>query len=358
MTPAPHPSGPQQGRLQPHWSARIENVKNAVVSGVLDTVGWVLRIKPFTGFGTPGCVRIIARVLWARPSAPADYHDQPVWDMRSMAVRGWRSFISQVAPHQDVRIHLDGREYAVRSDRSGLVDVELDADLPPGVHIARIATTTENTVTAEVHVHSPDEAFGVVSDIDDTVVVTWLPRPLLAFWNAFVIPQTSRRAVAGMAMLYQRIARAHTSAPFVYLSTGAWNVFPVLQRFLYKNGYPDGPLLLTDWGPTNTGFFRSGRAHKERTLETLVEQFPHARWLLIGDDGQHDPAIYAAFARAHPENVAAVAIRELTEPEQVLSSGLRARRHPDLPADSPVVWVQGADGHALLHGLRREGIVP
>ncbi|WP_240613227.1 App1 family protein [Brachybacterium endophyticum] len=349
---------PESAALQPHWSARIEDVKNAAVAGLLDTFGWVLRIKPFTGFGTPGRVRVIARVLWARPTAPSDYHDQPVWDMRSMAVRGWRSFLSQVAPHRDVRIELGDSVFLARSDRSGLLDVQLEADLEPGVHIARISTTSENVVTAEVHVHSTEGDFGIVSDIDDTVVVTWLPRPLLAFWNAFVIPQTSRRAVPGMANLYQHVARSSPSAPFVYLSTGAWNVFPVLQRFLYKNGYPDGPLLLTDWGPTNTGFFRSGREHKERTLEQLAREFPDTKWLLIGDDGQHDPAIYAAFARSHPQNVAAVAIRELTESEQVLSSGLRARRHPDLPADSDVVWVQGPNGHALLHALRREDLIP
>jgi phosphatidate phosphatase APP1 len=44
-----------------------------------------------------------------------------------------------------------------------------------------------------------------------------------------------------------------------YLSTGAWNVAPAVRRFLGRHGYPQGPMLLTDWGPTNTGWFRSGR---------------------------------------------------------------------------------------------------
>ncbi|MCL6423075.1 DUF2183 domain-containing protein [Brachybacterium sp. JHP9] len=342
---------------KPHWAARIENVKNEAVSRALSGVGWELRIKPFTGFGRSGAVRVIARVLWARPSAPADYHDQPVWDMRSMARRGWRNFVSQVAPGRSVRIEIAGQVFHERTNRAGILDVTVPAALEPGVHIARLRTSAVNEVTAKVFVPSPDEQFGVVSDIDDTVMVTLLPRPALAFWNAFVIPQTSRRAVPGMAMLYQRILRQHPEAPFVYLSTGAWNVFPVLRRFLYKNGYPDAPLLLTDWGPTNTGLFRSGSDHKVQALESLAREFPQVKWLLIGDDGQHDPAIYSEFARRHPGSVAAIAIRELSDSEQVLSSGLRHRAAIGERSAEGIVTVSGPDGHSLLHALRSEDVL-
>ena len=57
-------------------------------------------------------------------------------------------------------------------------------------------------------------------------------------------------------------SRAHPGAPVIYLSTGAWNVAPTLTRFLSRNLYPAGPLLLTDWGPTHDRWFRSGREHK------------------------------------------------------------------------------------------------
>ena len=62
----------------------------------------------------------------------------------------------------------------------------------------------------------------------------------------------------------------HPDAPVIYLSTGAWNTSPWLTRFLRRNGYPDGPMLLTDWGPTNTGWFRSGQDHKHAQLHRLA----------------------------------------------------------------------------------------
>ena len=146
----------------------------------------------------------------------------------------------------------------------------------------------------------PKVRFGIVSDIDDTVMVTALPRPLLAAWNTFVLDEHARAAVPGMAVLYERLVTAHPGAPVLYLSTGAWNVAPTLTRFLSRHLYPAGPLLLTDWGPQQDRWFRSGQEHKRATLRRLATEFPDMQWLLIGDDGQHDPELYAEFARSTP----------------------------------------------------------
>ena len=278
------------GADRPHWAARAEDVKNRLVGSTLRRLRWDLRLQPFHGYGSETQARVLAKVLYASPRTSADFHDQPVHDMRTVAVRGWRNFTSQVAPHRTVHIRLGGEEFTVRADRSGIVDATLEVSLSPGVHQAVLWTVPGNEVTADVTIVPPEARVGMVSDIDDTVMVTWLPRPLLAFWNAFVVHQSSRQVVPGMPMLYQRLAREHPHMPVFYLSTGAWNVFPVLKRFLYRNGYPDGPLLLTDWGPTHTGFFRSGPEHKTRSLERLAAAYPDVRWILVGDDGQHDPA--------------------------------------------------------------------
>jgi phosphatidate phosphatase APP1 len=349
--------GSRSERGRPHWAARVEDAKNLTVGRALRRLHWDLRLQPFHGYGTSDRVRVLAKVLYASPGTPASFHDQPVHDMRTMAVRGWRNFAGQVAPHRTVHIQLGDRRFEVRADRSGIVDAVLDVELEPGEHQAVLWTVPGNEVTAHVTVIPAAARVGLVSDIDDTVMVTWLPRPLLAFWNAFVVHQSSRQVVPGMPMLYQRLVRQYPSLPVVYLSTGAWNVFPVLKRFLYKNGYPDGPLLLTDWGPTNTGLFRSGRDHKENSLEQLAEDFPEMRWILIGDDGQHDPSIYADFASEHPELVEAIAIRQLTESEQLLAHGTLRPLERLIRTDDAPRTAKAPDGHGLLTELQRTGVI-
>ena len=163
---------------------------------------------------------------------------------------------------------------------------------------------------------------------------------------------------SGMAAMPQRAQGPHPGALVLYLSTGAWNVAPTLTRFLARHDYPAGPLLLTDWGPTNTGWFRSGTAHKRAALERLTRELPQVRWLLVGDDGQHDPEVYGAFVAAHPDRVRAVAIRHLTPTEQVLSRGLVAAAEPGRPATVPAVpWVVAADGLGLAERLGGRGLL-
>src|SRR5699024_12159267 len=80
-----------------------------------------------------------------------------------------------------------------------------------------------------------------------------------------------------------------------YVSTGPWNVAQTLTRFMTRNLFPLGPMLLTSWGPTENRWFRSGMAHKGNALNRLAADFPQITWTLVGDDGQHDPELYTYF---------------------------------------------------------------
>ena len=79
------------------------------------------------------------------------------------------------------------------------------------------------------------------------------------------------------------------------------------------------------------------------------------RWLLIGDDGQHDDEIYTTFTAEHPQNVVGVAIRRLSPAEAVLAGGRTAVN--DHSAAS-VPWVTESDGAGLLERLEAIGVVP
>ena len=186
-------------------------------------------------------------------------------------------------------------------------------------------------------------------------MVTALPRPFLAAWNTFVLDEHARTPVAGMAVLYERLTRSHPGAPVIYLSTGAWNVAPTLTRFLERNLYPRGPMLLTDWGPTHDRWFRSGQEHKRESLARLAVDFPGFEWLLIGDDGQHDEELYGDFAAQHPENVAAIAIRQLSTGEAVLAGG--RSRAAEREEGSPVRWFFAPDGAGLSEQLTGAGLL-
>lgn len=328
-----------------HRAARIEDAFHRWRERRGRRRGLVTTIVPYAGYGTAGWVRVLSRVVLARPENPAR--------QRAEKVRGWRSFFSIPVEAAQVTISIAGTDHRVTPDRGGVVDVRIEADLEPGWQVVGLRAHDTEEVTAPVFIVDPEQRFGIVSDVDDTVMVTALPRPFLAAWNTFVLDEHARTPVAGMAVLYERLMREHPGAPIIYLSTGAWNVAPTLTRFLERNLYPRGTLLLTDWGPTHDRWFRSGREHKRTNLERLAREFPDLRWLLIGDDGQHDEALYGAFATAHPGNVAAVAIRQLSPGEAVLAGG----RSHGTDVDAPVPWFSAPHGAGLAEALTGAGLL-
>jgi phosphatidate phosphatase APP1 len=254
-----------------------------------------------------------------------------------------------------VTIRIGDRTHVVASGRDGYLDVRLPADLEPGWATALLSVGDAEPVAAALRVVGPSTRLGVVSDVDDTVIQTMLPRPLVAFRNAFLVRETARRTVSGMAELYREILEAHPDAFVVYLSTGAWNTAPALTGFLDRHRYPPGPLLLTDWGPTPQGWFRSGQEHKRAQLARLFEELPDLQWLLVGDDGQHDPAVYAEAATEHPGRVVGIAIRELTAAEHVVVHGspVASGSHDEV-GPTPV---SAPDGFGLREGLRARGLL-
>lgn len=361
MTETPHPS------QRPHLAAVLEDRFYEAAGWLLRRVGWRPRTEAYTGYGSPHRVRVLARVLLAptgRVAADNAYR---------AGRRGFRHYLTVPAPHRRVEIRVGGAREIVRTDRAGYVDVQVDVPDAPALPAGwQRATLTDPDVPEAAVTHAPllivgaDVRFGVLSDIDDTTMVTSVPRPLLAAWNTFVRHSSKRRAVPGMPELYRQLREAYPQSPFVYVSTGAWNTALTLRTFLARNTYPAGPLLLTDWGPTMTGWFRSGQAHKDASIELLMSWFPHVRWLLVGDDGQHDTAIYARAVERRPDQVAAVAIRRLRPAEQVLAgnppdggagAGSEGAALEGSGRRAAVPTVTGPDGHELAERLREVGVL-
>ncbi len=344
--------------------------------------GWVPEIIPYAGYGSAAAVKIMARALMVKPkNAPARLNlnfllrqgsrlnidavrdfARPVIQRGAQAQRGWRQFFTTQVGFLPVTVRIGKKIIHTRTDRNGYLDLLVEGHgLQPGWQEVNITPLHGKCVPAPVMIVPESETTGIVSDVDDTIMVTWLPRPALAAWNSFVKHTNTRQAVSGMAELYREILAKKPDVPIFYLSTGAWNTYSTLLEFISAYRYPVGPLLLTDWGPTPTGLFRSGSEHKKTQLRNLLIMFPRLKWILVGDDGQHDPLIYDELAREHPSRVKIIMLRELGTVEQVLSHGTPEATEPsrndsDIERQGTLV-VRGKDGYAIrekLLGAARE----
>lgn len=329
---------------KPFFAARIEDKINRQVDRTVRGRDWHERVIGYPGYGSSKFVRVLARVVLAPPDDAVPDELGGLLDRR-----GWRNFTMVPAVTAEVTATVNGSDYQIRTDRNGYVDLRLPArGMEPGWHEITLRSGRSEPVQVPMQIIDPEQEWGLVSDIDDTVISTSLPRPMVAAWNTFVLAENARQAVPGMSELYAKLLADHPDAPVVYVSTGAWNTAPTLVRFFRHHDYPRGCMLLTDWGPTNSGWFRSGQEHKRMCLRDLAIDFPKVKWILIGDDGQHDPTLYGEFADAHPDRVRVVGIRQLTPGEQVLAHGTPSSlTQPDGTRLTEVPEVRAPDGRSL-----------
>jgi phosphatidate phosphatase APP1 len=319
---------------------RVKARLNRTLSSAARRRGWTTAALGYPGYAAAGRARVRGRLLLAPAGTdPSARRDIP----------GWRRLLTLEQPHGEIDVTLGGSRVRARADEAGLVDVTLTAALPPGRAMALLHPEDRPPVPAPVHVVAPGAPRGVVCDIDDTVWITGIRHPLRAAWRTFAGNGSTRRPVAGMAVLLTRLVAGAPHAPVVYLSNGPWNLAGPITDFLRRHGFPAGALLLTDWGISPRAWFRSGRAHKRSSLERLATDLPGVQWVLVGDDGEHDPEIYRDFARSHPGHVAAIALRT------VAPFGTSPPESEDRVGPVPVV--RAGDGRALAHLLDRTGVL-
>jgi phosphatidate phosphatase APP1 len=323
-------------------------VEDAAQAGVV-RLAWRLgrreiTVLPFIGYGTPQRAHVRGRVVLGRTAAPtvsaAGRSPAPARRVRRAAGnagRGWRerlaSFRAGAAPFLTIEVPgcpavLRGPlgETAARADRQGYLDMPVDlGGAAPGWHQVTVTASWRGRsadAALPVLVVDPEATLAVVSDVDDTVIETGITRGLEVLRLTLLTEVAERTPLPGASQLYRALTASRDgrgSAPVFYLSTSPWNLYELLTQFLALRGFPAGPLLLTDWGPSRTNLLRvPTEQHKLTLIRALLAQHPTLRVVLVGDTGPLDPEIYATVAQEAPERVRAVYVRR--------TFGMSARR--------------------------------
>ena len=202
--------------------------------------------------------------------------------------------------------------------------------------------------------------FLVISDIDDTILLTGLTEGVAMVTRTLLRDAEERRAIPGMAALYRGLARGlpnragnrRPEPTFFYVSTGSWSFYSLLEQFVELRGFPRGPMFLTDWGPTERYLRRSGAEHKRTAIRRLFEAYPGMQFVLVGDSGQRDPLTYEEMARAFAGHVKLIVIRQVGSDDDDRNSELREKAVALRDEGIPIYLVaDAAEAAGLAHGL-------
>jgi phosphatidate phosphatase APP1 len=259
-------------------------------------------IMPYLGYGTRRRVRLCGRVLQDKGFRPARTADGR-W--RNL-VAFYKRLESDEVPGAKLRAALGGRETQVITDREGYFSATLDGlSLAPGWHEVRLELVRDPAVEAKgrVLVPSPRARFGVISDIDDTVVRSNARNKLKMVLALALSNARTRKPFKGVAAFYRALHAGIN--PLFYVSKSPWNLYAPLVEFLEVQDLPAGPLALRDFG------LRMRKSHKTEAIERILGTYPELPFVLIGDSGEQDPEIYADIVRRFPGRIRVIYIRSV-----------------------------------------------
>jgi phosphatidylserine/phosphatidylglycerophosphate/cardiolipin synthase-like enzyme len=155
------------------------------------------------------------------------------------------------------------------------------------------------------------DAHAVIFDVDGVLPLGSIRRVLGRLRALRTTALRDRRSMLGMPRLVRALSTDLGNAPVYYVTSFSAVAAALITNLLGRDGYPPGTLLPTGRSLVPQWLMGGSRARKLACLQQLAERVPDVRWVLLGDDGGHDPQIFADFAHHHPERVAVIALRQV-----------------------------------------------
>ncbi|MDR0950501.1 MAG: DUF2183 domain-containing protein [Candidatus Ancillula sp.] len=334
---------------------------------------YIPKITPYTCYGNQEEVKILCRVVLGNPKPkPSILH------------RGFRTLFTAQAPGVRVKIRLGEVEKEFVTDRGGYVNEwvkieSVDKKLKKGWHDIEFELAEDYELprkfipeknrsvdydkqkciipvekfhdikTSKILIIGKKQKMGIISDLDDTVLVSQVPKIFMAMWTVLGSSPHKRKHVPGMPELFDKLREKFPNIATFFLSATPWNFFPATRKFLAKHNFPFAPLILRDLGPNSQGKFEHADTVKNAAIDELFSKFPNMKWILIGDDGQKDPMIYRRTAKMYPGKIVAIFIRQMSVGEKLVDASTWFNFDNEKNSYVPIFY--SADGFGLSRAI-------
>lgn len=313
---------------------RLDALRDAIKHKIADQFGLKdpICIMPYRGYGTPEQLYLKGRVLQDEGIKIRE-ENAPVW---KNLLNMHRRFESDEIPAARLEVWFDNQQQEVVANREGYfeVDLKLQKQLQEDSHGDRLPNrhlweevhlklldpqpdpSNPVNATGEVMIVTDCAQFGVISDIDDTIMPTAATDLLKMIRIAYLGNEHTRHPFPGVPEFYhalQKGQKGDEGNPIFYVSSSAWNMYDLFVKFMDCSDVPAGPILLRDieLSPDNLLSFEH-EEHKMEQIQPILQRFPELPFILIGDTGQKDAEIYHQIVQENPDRVLGIYLRNVT----------------------------------------------
>ncbi len=214
----------------------------------------------------------------------------------------------------------------------------------------------KNRFPGEMLIPSQNADFGVISDIDDTILHTGVVSSLKwqVIINTFFRSVGKRKPLEGAAHFYHLLHRGKSGTnanPIFYVSHSPWNLYRYLEMFLTINDFPKGPILLRSMSSFWNRKYLAEKPHKQHEIVNILKTYPKLPFILIGDSGERDADIYIEIAKLYPGRVAAIYLRNVKHKKRMM----RVKELTESTKCTPIVLVDNTED--VVQHARNNGFV-
>jgi phosphatidate phosphatase APP1 len=299
-------------------------------------------IEPYIGYAEPDALVVRGRVLASlRRNSAAPL--QSKW-------LNFRQMMSLFLTDEVAGVQVEAMGVKGMTDEEGYFTLRIPRSHASGWQDV-IVTLSDQQVEADCSVLVPqaNARFGVISDIDDTMLHTGAYALWRNLWTSLTGNALTRRVFPDAVHFMNALGEAGRN-PVYYVSSSPWNLHHFLTLVFARAGLLRGPMFLRDLGLSPSQFVTGTHGdHKGGAIDLLMQANPELDFVLVGDTGQHDAFVYRDAVRRHPGRVIAIVLREpgpgpdsesCAAMEEIRSAGINVYNAPDFEAIAPQILQQ------------------
>jgi len=324
-----------------------------------------LQLVTFQSYGTDSHLYVRGRAL---EDESIDLEQKGLW---GLLVNSWKRFESDEIKHTAVNLKLpNGKILKSLTDSHGyfkfdemvtglrtMTNSEGWLKFELSYNDVKIKRTIQNNnrFPGELLIPSSRAEFGVISDVDDTILHTGVVSTLKwrVLFNTIFTSAGKRLPLEGAARFYHLLHRGKSgdnANPVFYVSHSPWNLYRYLAFFLKTNNFPKGPILLRSFKTIFTKKSKQGKPQKQKEILDILKTYPKSKFILIGDSGEYDADIYIEIAKTYPNQIIAIYLRSVKHKKKMKRIEGLFENYTQVPV-LLVHSSKSAKEHARSHGF-------
>lgn len=274
-------------------------------------------VKLYTGYGNETQCYLYGHAFSFSPIPRKKYRQNLLINAFALL----RLFMVRTKKGAVIRLLWKDEQFITRSEADGFFKFEWSPVIMPAigyhdieVHMLDLNGQIMATATAQLLI-PPNNPFAVVSDIDDTFLISYSGNLRKRLYVLLTENALSRKPFDGVAKHYKLLSHARASKDtvnaFFYVSSSEWNLYDYIRDFSKQHQLPQGIYLLNQV-KTFSQVFKTGQNNhgtKFMRISRILEAYPQQQFILLGDDSQEDPKIYTSLVKHFGQQIFCIYIR-------------------------------------------------